>query len=117
MPREERFKYLIKLNKWILDKLEESGYMTREKRGRHNIMKIITGGLYEEPCSHKWKVRLKSLSISSCKGLMQKRKFTSLAIYVLNCVNIPRKQDRSEDQKEAVPPQSSMSTRHVLSSF
>ena len=53
MPREERFKYLIKLNKWILDKLEESGYMTREKRGRHNIIKITTGGVYVAHISGK----------------------------------------------------------------
>jgi len=40
VPREKRFNYLMKLNKRILDKLEESGYITREKKGRYNIIKI-----------------------------------------------------------------------------
>jgi len=53
VPREERFKYLMKLNKRILDKLEEAGYIIREKRGRHNIIKITTGGVYVAHISGK----------------------------------------------------------------
>ena len=53
VPREKRFNYLMKLNKRILDKLEEAGYIVREKRGRHNIIKITPGGVYVAHISGK----------------------------------------------------------------
>ena len=43
----------MKLNKRILDKLEEAGYISREKRGRHNIIKITPGGVYVAHISGK----------------------------------------------------------------
>ena len=46
VPREKRFNYLMKLNKRILAKLEEDGYIKRERRGKYNIIKITTGGVY-----------------------------------------------------------------------
>jgi len=46
IPREKRINYLMTLNKRILNKLENSGYITREKRGRYNRIKITRGGLY-----------------------------------------------------------------------
>jgi len=46
VPRDERVNYLMKLNKRILRKLEENGYITRERRGRYNLIKITTGGIY-----------------------------------------------------------------------
>jgi uncharacterized protein YktA (UPF0223 family) len=38
--------YLIKLNKGILDRLEKSGYIVREKLGRYNTIKITESGKY-----------------------------------------------------------------------
>jgi len=44
--RKTQQKYLISLNKVILDKLEKSGYITREKLGRYNTIKITESGRY-----------------------------------------------------------------------
>lgn len=44
--RRTQQKYLIKLNKGILEKLEKSGYIIREKLGRYNTIKITESGKY-----------------------------------------------------------------------
>ena len=44
--RRTHQKYLIKLNKGILDKLEKRGYIIREKLGRYNTIKITESGKY-----------------------------------------------------------------------
>jgi len=46
LRRTERSNYLMKLNKGILEKLEASGYVTRERRGKCNIIKITKAGIY-----------------------------------------------------------------------
>jgi len=46
VPRKERFNYLMKLNKRILEKLDVSGYITRERRGRYNLIKVTKAGAY-----------------------------------------------------------------------
>jgi len=38
--------YLMKLNKGILNRLEKDGYITREKTGRYNTIKITESGKY-----------------------------------------------------------------------
>jgi len=45
LPRDQRFNPLMKLNKRILQKLEKSGYITRERKGRYNTIKITSGGV------------------------------------------------------------------------
>jgi len=45
LPRHKRFNPLMKLNKRILQKLEESGYITRERKGRYNTIKITPSGI------------------------------------------------------------------------
>lgn len=44
--RKTQIKNLIKLNKVILDKLERDGYITREKVGRYNTIKLTESGKY-----------------------------------------------------------------------
>lgn len=44
--RQTQQRYLIKLNKGILDKLEKSGYIARDKLGRYNTIKITDSGKY-----------------------------------------------------------------------
>ena len=44
--RRTQQRYLIKLNKGILDKLEKSGYITREKLGRYHTIRITESGKY-----------------------------------------------------------------------
>ena len=44
--RETQQRLLTSLNKRILDKLEKSGYITREKLGRYNTIKITESGKY-----------------------------------------------------------------------
>jgi len=44
--RKTQQRYLIKLNKGILDKLEKNGYITREKLGRYNTIRITESGKY-----------------------------------------------------------------------
>jgi len=46
VPRNERFNYLMKLDKRILRKLEKNRYVTRERRGRYNTIKITASGTY-----------------------------------------------------------------------
>jgi hypothetical protein len=44
--REKMQRHLINLNRGILDKLEKSGYVTRERVGRRNTIKITKSGEY-----------------------------------------------------------------------
>lgn len=44
--RRTQQKYLIRLNKGILEKLEKGGYIIREKLGRYNTIKITESGKY-----------------------------------------------------------------------
>jgi len=46
MTRGEKINYLMKLNKGMLEKLEANGYISREKRGRYNLIKITQSGIY-----------------------------------------------------------------------
>jgi len=44
--RQTQQRYLVKLNKGILDRLEKSGYITRDKLGRYNTITITDSGKY-----------------------------------------------------------------------
>lgn len=44
--RQTQQRYLIRLNKQILEKLERSGYIKREKLGRYNTIRITGSGRY-----------------------------------------------------------------------
>lgn len=46
MKRNKKSNYLMKLNKGILEKLENEGYITRERLGKNNIIKITDSGRY-----------------------------------------------------------------------
>ena len=46
LDRSEMINYLMKLNNRILKNLKEDGYITRERRGRHNLVKITQVGKY-----------------------------------------------------------------------
>jgi len=46
LRRVSRINYLMKLNKGLLEKLEKSGYITRERQGRYNIIRITKAGIY-----------------------------------------------------------------------
>lgn len=46
IPRGERINYLMKLNKGILEKLEANGYISRERSGKYNLIKITESGIY-----------------------------------------------------------------------
>jgi len=46
MLRGEKINYLMKLNKGILGKLEANGYISREKSGKYNLIKITQSGIY-----------------------------------------------------------------------
>ena len=44
--RPQKINYLMKLNKGILEKLEAEGYITRERVGKYNTIKITESGRY-----------------------------------------------------------------------
>jgi predicted transcriptional regulator len=44
--RRGKINYLMKLNKRILEKLEEAGYISREKSGKYNLIEITPRGVY-----------------------------------------------------------------------
>lgn len=46
ISRGEKINFLMKLNKGILEKLEASGYISREKSGRYSLIKITQSGIY-----------------------------------------------------------------------
>jgi hypothetical protein len=46
LRRSEKIGMLMRLNKGITGKLEEAGYITKEKRGRENLYKITDSGKY-----------------------------------------------------------------------
>jgi len=46
MKRPQQINYKMKLNKGILDKLENEGYITRDRVGRNNIIQITESGRY-----------------------------------------------------------------------
>lgn len=46
LTRGQTQKYLMKLNRGILDKLEADGYITRVRLGRYNTIKITESGRY-----------------------------------------------------------------------
>ena len=46
LDRGGKINYLMKLNKGILEKLENNGYITREKAGRFSLIKITESGRY-----------------------------------------------------------------------
>lgn len=46
ISRGEKINYLMKLNKGILEKLEDNGYISREKSGKYNLIKITQSGIY-----------------------------------------------------------------------
>lgn len=46
LPRKKKQSLLMRLNRGSLDKLEEKEYVEREKRGRHNLIKLTESGKY-----------------------------------------------------------------------
>jgi predicted transcriptional regulator len=46
LDRGGKINYLMKLNKGILEKLENSGYIIREKTGRFSLIRITESGKY-----------------------------------------------------------------------
>jgi len=46
LRRNEKIGMLMRLNKGISGKLEDAGYILKEKRGRQNIYKITDSGKY-----------------------------------------------------------------------
>lgn len=46
MQRPQKINYKMKLNKGILDKLENEGYITRERIGKNNTIRITESGKY-----------------------------------------------------------------------
>lgn len=46
IPKGEKINYLMKLNKGILEKLEANGYISRERSGKYNLIKIAQSGIY-----------------------------------------------------------------------
>ncbi len=46
LRRSEKIGMLMRLNKGITGKLEDAGYIVKEKRGRENIYRITDSGKY-----------------------------------------------------------------------
>jgi len=46
VPRKAKINYLMKLNKGILNKLETAGYISRERSGKYNMIRITPSGIY-----------------------------------------------------------------------
>ena len=46
MTREERFPLLMRLNRRIIEKLEEAGYIEKKRKGRENEIEITQSGRY-----------------------------------------------------------------------
>ena len=55
ISRGEKINYLMKLNKGILEKLEANGYISRERSGKYNLIKITQSGTYVAHISGKLK--------------------------------------------------------------